>query len=341
MNRKTAAAFLAATAAVAAGVGLLKWKGVIPPFRSSEKYAAEVFAMDAPCVMIKYGDSDFSALKKRISELDGMLSAYDENGELFRLNTEKHAVLSDECARLLDGAAGLYRQYGKVNPALGELIELWNVNGDDPSVPSDEKILDALKTADIRNISLDGNDCTLLNGARVNFGAVGKGFALDEISKVLDSEGTQCAIISFGSSSLLYGEKPDGEVFKVSIADPENDSETMAVFDCEEGFVSTSGGYERFFEADGKRYIHIFDESSGYPVETDLTSVTVICSEGMLSDFLSTRIFIGGTEELDRWLSDESIQLIAADTEGNVYCSDSIRDSTELKSGGFKFKDRP
>lgn len=81
-----------------------------------------------------------------------------------------------------------------------------------------------------------------------------------------------------------------------------------------------------------------FDLSTGYPCETDLVSVTVIGQSGIETDFLSTSIFIGGSGELDRWLSDEDIEVIAIDENGVVYCSDSIKSRISISDDKFRFE---
>ena len=139
-----------------------------------------------------------------------------------------------------------------------------------------------------------------------------------------------------GSSSLLYGKKPDGKDFSVAVKDPESPDGMLLKFTCGECFVSTSGGYERYFEADGKRYIHIFDKTTGRPVQTDLTSVTVICDGGLKSDQLSTSVFIGGTKKLGEYFADKSLQLIAVDTQGNVHISSSLENKITLQKSGHK-----
>ena len=104
-------------------------------------------------------------------------------------------------------------------------------------------------------------------------------------------------------------------------------------FESGEAFVSTSGGYERFFEAGGKRYIHILDLKTGRPSESDLASVTVICDSGIKSDFLSTAIFIGGKEGLTKYLDDSSIQIIAVDNDGEIIYSQSLEGKIAMSGG--------
>ena len=338
INKRTAAALIAGLLLILTGF-IMKWHSKNRDgAKSSPSYTQQMFAMDAPCSLTLYGSQDFINIRDRISELDGKISNYGEDAEIAKLNKNKSAVISEDTENLIEKSLSLYEEYGEVNPLIGEITGLWNVTGENPAVPSDKQIKAALKTVNMDNIVTDGENCTLKNGASLDFGATGKGFALDEVKKTLIKQSVECAVISFGSSTLLYGRKPDGSPFKVSVANPENDSQPLLKFTTDSAFVSTSGGYERYFEADGKKYCHIFDEKTGKPVETDLTSVTVICASGIKSDFFSTRIFMGGTEELEKWLSHGEIQIIAVDKDRNVYCSDSLRANIVMNSSDFRLK---
>ena len=126
------------------------------------------------------------------------------------------------------------------------------------------------------------------------------------------------------SSVLLYGSKPGGEDFTVQIQDP-NGTGILGTVTTPACFLSTSGGYERFFEADGVRYCHILDLTTGRPTETDLTSVTVFTDNGLKSDFLSTLLFLEGSEHLEPHLHAADYQVLAVDAAGKIYCSDGLQ----------------
>ena len=94
--------------------------------------------------------------------------------------------------------------------------------------------MSALSAVGYGNIKLSGSECVLENGTQIDVGCDGKGFALDEVKKLLDSEKADCAVVSFGSSTLLYGQKPDKTDFKVAVTDPFDNDNTCLSF--------TSGG---------------------------------------------------------------------------------------------------
>jgi thiamine biosynthesis lipoprotein len=122
------------------------------------------------------------------------------------------------------------------------------------------------------------------------------------------------------SSVLLYGKKPDNSKFNVEIRNPDGNG-IIGTVKTDACFLSTSGGYERFFTVDGENYPHIIDLSTGYPTQSDLTSVTVFCDSGILSDYLSTKILIEGTENIENHLESDLYKVAAFDENGNSYIS--------------------
>lgn len=321
---------------IAAGVIVMNIKKPV------QKFSKAFFAMDCPVDITLYSSADFSDdIRNRIKELDGLLSAYDEKSEINRLNAAgsgKKLSISPETSEVLDRSLELYEKYGGCNIMIGAVTQLWDITGE-PKVPSDAEIEKALKTVDADNIKLNVKTCQLENGAQADLGCDAKGYALDKVKEILDEQKPEGAVVSFGSSILCYGKKPDGSRFKIGIKDPFYPDTLCAQLECDACFVSTSGGYERFFEADGIRYCHIFDEKTGRPSESTLQSVTVISDSGIESDFLSTRIYLDGKENLSKWLEREDISVIAVDENARVYCSEKIKAQLSLTSEYFQFAD--
>ena len=332
LNKRVIIPAVFGIALIAAGIIVMNMK------RPVQKYSKAFFAMDCPVDITLYSSSDFSdSIRKRIKELDALLSAYDEESEINRLGSEPMTV-SKDTHDVLERSLELYSEYGGCNIAIGAVTRLWDVTGE-PKVPSDEEIAEALKSVDTENVKLDANSCQLENGAQIDLGCDAKGYALDKVKELLDEQKPEAAVVSFGSSILCYGKKPDGKRFRIGIKDPFYPDMLCAELETDACFVSTSGGYERFFEADGKRYCHIFDESTGRPSESELQSVTVITDSGIESDFLSTRIYLDGKQNLDKWLSRDDMSVIAVDESARVFCSEKIKNDLSLTSENYKFAD--
>ena len=290
-------------------------------FQSKENYSDSYFySMDTYVEII--GDSSIKKeIKNIFTENEKLFSFHDQNSELSKLNSEKTIPASDNLKNAVSRIIELNKKYGNsADLTIGALTKLWNITGTDPKIPSDNDISSALKSVGFKNIKINGNSISLENNALIDFGCAAKGVALDYVKEMLDEKNSGKAIVSAGGSSiLLYGD----DSFTTSILSPES-NDTIGSIHTSSGFISTSGGYHRYAVIDGKEYIHILDTETGRPSETDLTSVTVFCQSGIDSDFLSTMIFADGTENIEKYLNDESFKIVAIDKNKKIYISNGL-----------------
>lgn len=279
------------------------------------EHKADFFAMDT--VVSVRSESDIAKdIQDIFNEYQSALDCNNEDSEVCRLNQSGSIAASDILSETIGSVLSLNSEYGSLTDiTVGRLTTLWNVTGENPAVPEENGIKAALETVGTDNISVNGSEITLKNNAALDFGAVGKGAALDACLDYLDENACKKTYISTGSSLLLYG---NGS-FDVSITDP--DGGILASVKTEQCFLSTSGGYERYFEADGKTYCHIIDPRTGYPTETDLTTVTVFSDSAIESDFLSTMIFLDGSENIEKYLHSDKYKIFAADKNKKLYVS--------------------
>lgn len=298
-----------------------------------------VFVMDTTA-SVKGTASDAELAVDTLTRLGGLFDRYDQSSDIYAINARQNAAVSDYTAELIEQSMRLSETYGgKVSIFAGSITDAWNITAEKPSVPAEETIERALNGFRNASFSLDSMSFTDENGS-VDVGSVAKGYALDKVKEQL---GGDCCIVSMTSSVLLHGKKPDGGKFAVSVRDPEGGEKSLGTLHTDECFLSTSGGYERFFEIDGKRYIHIFDLSTGKPCETDLASVTVICDNGLLSDFLSTLIFIEGTARLGEFMNDPRLGIVAVTNDNTVYISENVdftlaEDCDPSRAGSYKLE---
>ena len=143
------------------------------------------------------------------------------------------------------------------------------------------------------SVQRDRQSIALADGAALDFGGIGKGYAVDRALAILRAHGVTRAKLDFGSSSLGFLGSIDGG-WPVAIADPRDRDEPLISFRISKDAVSTSSQRERFFERDGRRFGHIFDPRAGRPVESRMLSVTVIAPQGSTADALSTALFVLG-----------------------------------------------
>lgn len=245
-------------------------------------------------------------------------------------------ALSEELYKLMVDCRDVWqRSGGAFDVTLGTLTSLWNfderaMTKDGEQLPTKEQIRLALSYCDMGQIQLNETGVCLGQGQKLDLGAVGKGWALDELRTYLDNlsedERPEGAIISLGGSILTYGRKPDGLPWKVAVINPKDDTSTLGYLELEGMWcVSTSGDYERYVEIDGVRYHHILDPHTGYPADAGLSGVTILSQDGFLSDALSTACFVLGKEKGMELAADYRVEILVVDKNGNVDMSDGMK----------------
>ena len=271
-----------------------------------KKTTDTVFAMDTVMTLTAY-DSEaeanmvLSECKKEIYRLEDMLSTTDPESDIARFNGGDSDALSGESRSLLQEAL-FYAEAtgGAFDPTLYALTDVWGFYNDDYSVPTETELQEALSRTGYKNATLTTGTTLLPEGMGVDLGGIAKGYAAEKVLETMSTNDVDAAVISLGGNVGLLGTKPDGSDWIVAVEKPDGSGETIATLSipgAKETYVVTSGAYQRYFEADGVRYHHILDPETGFPAETDLLSVTIICESGVKADALSTALFVMGFEE--------------------------------------------
>lgn len=268
-----------------------------------------------------YGDFSAKHLEKGkllITGVENVISRNIASSSISKLN--KNGTVTDgDTAQLIAECIKLSQETdGAFDVSVGRVVDLWDFGGEKEGIPSEDELKKALSA--VGSVKLDGNTVTLGRGASVDLGAVGKGLACDSvISLYRATPDCKGAIVSVGGSVGCFGSSnKKGEPWRIAVRHPRSDNEFLGVLRLSEGFVSTSGDYEKFFMNDGKRYHHILDARTGYPASSGLISVTVICDSGLLSDALSTACFILGEEKSRELLEKYDASAIFVDEEMNI-----------------------
>ena len=261
-----------------------------------------------------YNNAD-SALAEECFNLcatyENMLSRTVEGSDIWRINHSNGApvTISDETYALLEEAL-FYCELteGKIDITIAPLMDLWDfttaADGQEP--PSEDEISALLSHVDYRQVLLgEQNTVTLKDPeAAIDLGFIAKGYIADKLKEYLVSQGVTSALINLGGNVCAIGCKPDGTPYTVGIQKPFAPAgTTLDVLQVTDSSVVTSGTYERYFMYEDKTYHHILDATTGYPVENDLTGVTILCDSSTQADALSTTCFVLGLEEAQAYIS--------------------------------------
>jgi thiamine biosynthesis lipoprotein len=246
--------------------------------------------------------SAIKAAYARMEEIAAVASIFDPNAEAYKLNQNgfiDHSSpdllalirLSIEYNKITDGAFDI-----TVQP----LLDLWG----NLDLKLWEKPMEVQKAMVNERMPLIGSDKINITQDRVSFkvpgmkitlGGITKGYAADEALKIIESMGIKHALVAAGGNIGALGTKTNGEPWKISLVNPDNTDDSLAVFQFSNMSVSTSGNYERYFSPD-KKVNHIMDPRTGFSVSS-VISVTIISNSGTQADALSTSVFVMGAKE--------------------------------------------
>ena len=235
--------------------------------------------------------------------LEAMLSNYRSQSEWSKVNREaaKGAVqVSPELFNLLAACLEVSRQsVGTFDISVGPLMQVWGFYKGSGRLPSAAEVSGALQKVGYQNIVLDAQNRTvrfLKAGVEIDPGGICKGYAVDQMTDKLKEHGIRSALISAGGSSIYaLGAPPNDSGWTVKIRHPRKWLETVEELRLKDESLSTSGDYEKFFEAGGKIYSHIMDPRTGYPA-SGVLSVSVIAPRTMTSEFWTKPFFILGRD---------------------------------------------
>ena len=267
----------------------------------------EIF-MGTPISITLYDGGNQKILDKvfeKIVEIEDLVSINKENTEITKLNesagVEKVKLSNLSYDILKKGIEYSKLSNGSYDITIGPLVKLWSIGLEGAKVPSKDEINEAIGYIDYNNIEI--NDSTkeaflTKEGMEVDLGSIAKGYAADEVVKILKQEGIRSAIIDLGGNIYALGSKNSDNNWNVGIQDPFSDrGEVIGAVEVFDKTVVTSGIYERFIEEDGVRYHHILNPKTGYSYENGLSSVTIISKKSIQGDALSTVCFSLGKEK--------------------------------------------
>ena len=325
------------------------------PGRSGpELHTSTLLAMDTVMELRVYGGSEelLGQAEQRIRALEGLLSVTDPGSELYQLNQTGTADLSSDTAALLERALELCRETeGALDLSIYPVVRAWGFTTGVYRVPGEKELAGLLARVDYSQISLTPSGAVSLpEGMEMDLGGVAKGYTGDRVVELLREAGITSALLSLGGNVQTLGTKPDGSDWSVAIRAPEGEG-YLGVLSVSDQAVVTSGGYERYFEENGKTYHHIIDPATGYPADNGLLSVTVVAKangpdasgagNGAMCDAFSTALFVMGEEKaLDFWRTggyDFDLVLVTAD--GRVVVTAGLADRfEEVKDSGYTYE---
>ena len=266
------------------------------------------FYFDTVVSITVYGDMEVSTeeaerrIREKLEEEELVFSPTKEEAVLAAFNASGEELLKDAelCETLMRAEEFYELSGGAADPTIGSVSILWDFHGGE-KMPDEALIEEGLRHCgmkDVLEFTGEGYVRRKDKDTVIDLGFIAKGRIADELKVMMTEElGVSSAVINLGGNVTLIGCKPGGKPFKVGIQKPFAEGENICVIGAEDTSVVTSGVYQRCFEKDGKLYHHILDPATGYPAESGLQAVTVVCEDAAAADALSTACMVMGKDK--------------------------------------------
>ena len=325
---QAASSSAAAASGAASSAASPEASGAIPTSaRQFEQISRTLFAFDT-VVTLKASCSE-SALDEAANlcaRFESLFSRTVATSDIGRINAAGGAPVqvAPETADIIQKALAYCAQSeGRFDITIGAASTLWDFK--EGVVPEPAALEEAVKHIDYSKVQVEGQTVTLLDPqAKLDLGGIAKGYIADALCRQLADAGCDSGFVNLGGNVKTIGVKPDGKPWHVGIQDP-NDVEgavVAAVYSQGQSCV-TSGLYERRFSKGGRDYWHILDPKTGYPVETDLVSATIISDASIDGDGFTKPLFMMGHDAALAWINaQEGLEGLVVSRDGAITQSD-------------------
>jgi len=319
---------------------------------SSEPVSDDGFYLDTVCSISVYRMEDSDGNVRPASEmteeaeaaigsafdlckdLESKLSRTRKDSEVSRINNAggEWTEVSDVTAELL-GKGLEYSAFsdGDFDISVGGVTKLWDFHaaGGEAKLPDEEQLKEAVKHVDYNKVEIDGDRVRITDPeSEIDPGGIAKGFIGDKMTESLEAAGVVSGIINLGGNVICIGGKSDKEDFAIGVETPFSErTEIIGKINVRDRTLVTSGVYERMIEVDGKRYHHILDTETGWPVDSDLDAVTLIADKGCSADIdaASTICLIKGYEGAKKYLEEymqDGVEAVFVLKDGSIETTD-------------------
>lgn len=277
---------------------------------------------------------------RKMLDYNERFSTFRDDSQLqqINLNAGKKAIQVDEdLFHLIDiTRTASIQSKGKLNIAIGPLVKLWKIGFGATEIPNQVEIDQTLELIDPSLIELNHEKREVYlpkEGMEIDLGAVAKGFFADETKQFFIEQGVKSGFIDLGGNVLTIGENPKrpDKFWRVGIQDPEETrGKLVAAIKTKGKSTVTSGIYERVFHADdGEQYHHILDSQTGYPVENQLASVSILTPISLDAEVWTTNLFYHSPEESLALVNEaDDVEALIIDRAGNFYLSKGMQEVT-------------
>lgn len=296
--------------------------------KSVDKISEEKFLFGTYIKIIIYSNNRSKAKEsidlafEKIKGIDEKYNSKNKKSLIYKINTSKNKTIEidSEFENILEKIKDVYEESDeRYDITISPLLELWGFGVKARTeVPTNKEISEALKSVNFSNVVVKNNQLRYLENTReIDTGSFLKGYAILKAKELLEKRGEQHAFISSISSITTLGEKFKDKPWKVGIQDPFDLSKTLGIVELSGESLGVSGDYQTYIEINGKKYHHIMERKTGYPVQ-EKKLVAVICKSAFLADMYSTALFLIPEDKAFEIAKEKGLEILIVKSDGMI-----------------------
>jgi thiamine biosynthesis lipoprotein len=244
----------------------------------------------------------------RLNEIESRMSTYKKTSEISRFNedhTDNLFPVSDDFIQVMTVAAQIYTlTKGAWDGTINPVVDLWGFGGksSEKKIPAKEKIEERMKDVGFHNIEIAKNKYLVKKNPLVSLdlASIAKGYAVDKIAQLIVENSIENFLVEIGGEVYAKGLRKDGENWRIGVNLPQSGvsyDQVYKVVTLQARALATSGDYRNFFEAGEKRYSHVIDPNTGFPVDNGVVSVSIVAPSCVFADGLATAVMVMGQKK--------------------------------------------
>ena len=247
-----------------------------------------------------------SEIEAELKRFDGSLSPFNDTSIISRINRNEEIVTDSFFQTCFNRSMEISEETnGAFDITIAPLADVWGFGFKKGEFPDSMKIDSLLQITDYKNVKLvDGRVVKEDPRIMLSCSAVAKGYSVDVVARLLEKKGIQNYMVDIGGEIVAKGKNSRNGLWRIGINKPIDDSlsvnqEIQTILELSDAGLATSGNYRNFYYKDGKKYAHTIDPRTGYPVQHNILSSTVIAKDCMTADALATAFMVMGLEEAE------------------------------------------
>ncbi|SFR43886.1 thiamine biosynthesis lipoprotein [Pseudidiomarina maritima] len=262
-----------------------------------------------------------------LEQVNSQMSTYDPNSELSLFNqrkTTEPVVISRSLETVVRRALEIGEETdGLLDVTVGPLVNLWGFGplGRPEQVPTEQQLLEVRDQVGYQYLTVENHQLTkAVPDLYVDLSTIAKGYGVDRVAILLEQMEIRNYLVEIGGEMRMRGTKPGEQPWRIAVEQPVTlDRAVQRIIEPGNNAVATSGDYRNYFEEDGVRYSHIIDPRTGYPIQHNLVSVTVISETCMDADAYATALTVMGAEKALEFANQKGLAVLLVTRENDQY----------------------